>query len=413
MINKMMGAISIYRGLPSNIYFIAIARFILGLGNFIPPFMMLLLTEKLDYSATIAGSLTMGVTGSYFIGSILGGKFSDSMGHKRVLVSGELVGSLILIVCGFFVDDPIVIPLFLFAAYLFFGLALPASNALVADLSNQKNRDAVMSLSYLAFNLGSAVGTLLAGYLFWSYTSWIFWGNGLAALIGILTVLFGVNPNVKEREMCQTQLLNIELEKSVIGSVWTVLSDRPRIIFFTFLCSLMWVVMNQMTMASPLYLNCIFYTHGPILFGQLCTFSCLVVVAITPILMKLTTSKSDIISLAYSSVIFAVGYLIVMSSPAIPMQFIAWFFLSAGEVLLYTKEGIYLANQSPKSHRGRIQSFSTFMRNILLMPSFLLIGFTIDKFGYQYTWLLVVFIATVAAFGFIAMDNKYKSLRSK
>nr|WP_275387182.1 MFS transporter [Xenorhabdus bovienii] len=170
--------------------------------------------------------------------------------------------------------------------------------------------------------------------------------------------------------------------------------------------------MNQMTMASPLYLNYIFDTHGPILFGQLCTFSCLVVVAITPILMKLTASKSDIISLAYSSVIFAVGYLVVMSSQTIPMQFIAWFFLSAGEILLYTKEGIYLANQSPKSHRGRIQSFSTCMRNILLMPSFVLIGFTIDKFGYQYTWLLIVSIAMLAAFGFIAMDNKYESLRT-
>ncbi|CDH04124.1 hypothetical protein XBO1_1040027 [Xenorhabdus bovienii str. oregonense] len=52
------------------------------------------------------------------------------------------------------------------------------------------------------------------------------------------------------------------------------------------------------------------------------------------------------------------------------------------------------------------------MRNILLMPSFVLIGFTIDNFGYQYTWLLIVSIATLAAFGFIAMDNKYKSLRT-
>ncbi len=64
MIHKLFSAISIYRYLPNNIYYLALARMILGMGNFIVPFLVLLLTDKLGYSATVAGSLAMGVTGS-------------------------------------------------------------------------------------------------------------------------------------------------------------------------------------------------------------------------------------------------------------------------------------------------------------------------------------------------------------
>ncbi|WP_039557411.1 MFS transporter, partial [Vibrio vulnificus] len=120
------------------------------MGNFIIPFLVLLLTEKLSYSTTVAGSLAMGVTGAYLAGNFLGGKLSDTFGHKNIMVAGELIGSILLLVCGFAPNSAILVPVLLFAAYFFMGVALPASNSLVADLSTQKNRDAVMSLSYLA-----------------------------------------------------------------------------------------------------------------------------------------------------------------------------------------------------------------------------------------------------------------------
>ena len=106
---------------------------ILGMGNFIIPFLVLLLTDKLGYSATVAGSLAMGITGIFLIGSFLGGKLSDLFGHKLIMVFGEFIGAVLLILCGFVADDPVLVPVFLFAAYFFVGLAVPASNALVAD----------------------------------------------------------------------------------------------------------------------------------------------------------------------------------------------------------------------------------------------------------------------------------------
>jgi len=407
MLNKIKSSISIYKGLPRNIYYISVARLILGMGNFIIPFLVLLLTQKLDYSATVAGSLAMGVTGVFLLGNLCGGKLADSFGHKQVMVAGELLGAIMLIICGFYASDPIVVPALLFTAYLFFGMALPASNALVADLSTTENRDAVMSLSYLAFNLGSAIGPVLAGYLFWHYSEWIFWGNGIAALFGILIVLFAVNVNSNaQAEQANNES---ELEKSVSGSVWSVIKARPHLLTFTLFSALLFVAADQMTMLSPLYLNHLFGKQGPVLFGQLMTYACVLVVIITPILMKFTSNKTELMSLAYAGFLFMVGYLLVMSNPSMPMQFFAWLFLSAGEVLLCTKEGIYLANQSPASHRGRIQGLLTTLRNLLVMPAFVLVGLGIDNLGYQSSWLVVVIISLIAVLGFIAMGKRQRT----
>jgi MFS family permease len=405
VLKKLFNSIAIYQDLPKNIYFIALARLILGLGNFIIPFMVLLLTQKLGYSATIAGSLAMGVTGIFLLGNLVGGILSDSLGHKQIMVAGELIGALFLILCGFYADDPIIVPALLFASYFFFGTALPASNALVADLSTPNNRDAVMSLSYLAFNLGSAIGPVLAGYLFWNYTQWIFWGNGVAALVGILVVMFCVSNKIDTPSNEAATL-----ENAVKGSVWSVLKERPRLIIFMLLCAFLWFSVNQMTMTSPLYLNHIFASHGPVLFGQLMTYACVLVVIITPILMRLTSNKTEIMSLAYAGTLFVLGYLLVMLNPTIPIHFFAWFFLAAAEVLLLTKEGVYLANQSPSSHRGRIQGISTTIRNIIVMPSFVLIGFSIDHHGYLNTWLLIIIVTLFSVLGLLKMNHHQKTL---
>ncbi|MGX9522809.1 MFS transporter [Vibrio mediterranei] len=376
------------------------SRMILGMGNFIIPFLVLLLTEKLGFSVTVAGSLAMMVTATYLAGSFLGGKLSDNFGHKKTMVVGEFCGAILLIACGFVTDTGFLVPILLFFAYFFIGIALPASNALVADLSNTDNRDAVMSLSYLTYNLGSAIGPVIAGYLFWNYTQWIFWGNGLAALFGVLIIWRFVSST-----RYYEQSTSNELEKPADGSVWRILSERPRLIVFTLLCGALWFALNQMTMASPLFLSHIFAEKGPIIFGQLMTYACIVVVIVTPLLMKATSQKTEVVSLAYTGLLFASGYALIMAFPTIPVHFFAWFFLAAGEVLLLTKEGVYLANNSPSSHRGRIQGVLVTLRSLLVMPSFIVVGYLIDSFGYNFTWFSIIACALLASIGFYLMTK--------
>ncbi|MCM0148787.1 MFS transporter [Photobacterium galatheae] len=396
MYQRLVESLSLYKGLPRDIYFIAIARFILGLGNFIIPFMTLLLTQKQGYSTAIAGTLVMVVTGTYMLGGLIGGKLSDTYGHKRTMVCGEFLVALVLLMCGFFAEHHTIAPALMCIAFFLIGIALPASIALVADHSNPKNRDAVMSLSYLAYNLGSAVGPVVAGYLFWHHTAWIYWGNGFAALIGILIVWFRVSDG--HHDTTNTELS--ALEKATDSSVWAVFRERPRLLIFGGLCTLLWFALNQMTMTGPLYFSHVFAQDSAVLFGQLMTFASVVVVMTTPLLIRMTRNQSEPNSLAIAGVLFAIGYAIIAQWTAIWVIFFAWFLLSAAEVLLLTKEGVYLANHSPSSHRGRISGILITIRNIGLMPTYAFIGAYIQSNGYSSAWMLILSVASLAAIGF-------------
>lgn len=375
-----------YKGLPKDIYYIALAKFVLGLGNFIIPFMILLLNQKLGYSTTVAGSLAMGITGSHLVGNLLGGKLSDSLGHKKIMITGEILGSLVLLTGGFFAEAHSLLPVLLFMSYLFYGMAFPASNALVADLSSPTNRNAVMSLSYLAYNLGSGIGPVVAGYLFWHHTAWVFWGNGLAGLTGVLIILFGVT----SRRNTLSQAGRLDSEKEITGSVWQVFQQRPHLLIFGTLCTFLWFSLDQMTMTTPLYLSHIYEKQGPVLYGQLMTFASILVVVITPLIIRLTATISNITSLALAGAVFGVGYALVLAGSSTGVQFLAWCFLASGEVLLLTKEGVYLANNSPASHRGRISGILTTMRSFVLMPTYIAVGACIQHFGYVSTWLIII-----------------------
>ncbi|MDC9612613.1 MFS transporter [Xenorhabdus khoisanae] len=391
---KLLSPLLMYKGLPKDIYFIALAKFVLGLGNFIMPFMILLFTQKLGYSTTVAGGLAMGITTIFLVGNLIGGKISDIFGHKKVMVLGEAAGSLVLIFSGFFSDWHVMLPALLFLGYFFYGVALPASNALTADISSTNNRSAVMSLSYLAYSLGSGIGPILAGYLFWNFTEWVFWGNGLASLVGVLIVLFGVSHNAHNHKINETDYP--ELERATGDSVWQVFKERPRLLIFGILCTFLWFSLNQMAITTPLYLSHLFEKQGPILYGQLMTFSSILIVIITPIIIKLTEKLCDIKSLSISGFAFALGYSLILFYSSVSIQFIAWFFLSVGEVLLLTKEGVYLANNSPSSHRGRISGILTTIRNVGLMPTYILIGAYIQSAGYVSTWCLIIISAVIA-----------------
>ena len=144
-----------------------------------------------------------------------------------------------------------------------------------------------------------------------------------------------------------------------------------------------------MEITSPLYYSFLFEKKGALIFGQLMTFASVMVVILTPILMRSTKSQSELMSLSISGLLFIVGYFLVFITTSIPVHFAAWALFSAAEVLLITKEGVYIANHSSSNHRGRIQGVLLTFCNIGLMLSFLGMGYFIEGYGFGSAWLLM------------------------
>ena len=137
--------LSPYRGMPREIYVVFFARMINAMGMFIFPLFTLILSKKIGLSPSETGFWLMMMSFVFVPSSILGGKIADHLGRKKPIILFEGLGALLYIVCGFMPAGIEQVYVILAACFLF-GLAEPANNAIMSDLTTPENREGAFSV---------------------------------------------------------------------------------------------------------------------------------------------------------------------------------------------------------------------------------------------------------------------------
>ncbi|MDC7225435.1 MAG: MFS transporter [Spirochaetales bacterium] len=399
---SLKSSFRIYRGLKRSIYVLFLARIINSIGSFVYPFLTLFLTDKLGNSAAEAGMLLMMVSISFVPGSLIGGKIADTFGRKRILIGAQFLAALSFLTCALITDKQL-IPYFIIAAEFFMGVVHPTTTAMITDLSKPENRKAAFSLLYLGHNLGFALGPLLAGLMYNSRPYWLFSGDAATTLISLILVILFVTetkPSVQRlNESIEDGGGSPELEKAEKGSVFRVLAARPGLVFFILLVMLMNFVYAQMTFSLPLFLNDIFGPEGAVLYGTTMTFNALIVILGTTLIIGLTKNMKPILATMIAALLYAVGFggiyfgynfYIILSTASI------W---TVGEILGATNINVYIANHTPMSHRGRVNSIVPIIIGAGHAISPFLMGKFIENNSLRLVWPLCALFALAASGG--------------
>jgi len=154
---RIKNVFSIYRGFPRAIYILFICRLVNGMGFFVFPFLTLFLTKNIGLSADKVGLYLMYVEIGRVIGALLGGKFADIFGRKRMLITFQFFIAVFLFFCTF-LGNSLFITILLTLAAFFDGATRPVYDAIMVDLSNPTNRKEIFSFIYLGLNLGLGIG---------------------------------------------------------------------------------------------------------------------------------------------------------------------------------------------------------------------------------------------------------------
>jgi MFS family permease len=162
-----------YRKLPMSVYIIVLASIINSMGNFVRPFLTTFLTDRIGMSSSDAGTIVTISIGLYLPAALIGGKLVDTYGRKKVLIIFNLLSATAFIICGLSFNPLIFIILVLCSSFSI-SAASPAASAMMADITNEENRNAAFSLQYFGHNLGFALGSMIAGFLYKNYASLIF-----------------------------------------------------------------------------------------------------------------------------------------------------------------------------------------------------------------------------------------------
>ena len=137
-----------YRGLRREIYVLAFGKTVTCLGATVCPMMTLILSRKLGMDASSIASLLIVFQVVSIPCMMITGYLSDHFPKKKIIIIYDMITAIGYFIMSVFDVNIYTIVLF-FIAGLFAMMEHPAYDALIADLSSEKDREKAYSLSYL------------------------------------------------------------------------------------------------------------------------------------------------------------------------------------------------------------------------------------------------------------------------
>lgn len=394
----MKTPLSIYRGLPQPVYVLFFSTVINSIGVFVYPFLTLYLTKRLGYSALEAGIYMTVASTLYVPGSMIGSKLADTLGRKPVLVFSQLAMDACFILAGVFEGKP-AIPYLVLLALFFDGMVDPAREAIKTDITTIENRQVSFSLLYLGHNLGFAVGPVIAGYLFNSYPSWLFYGNGIAGAVATLFVMAKIKETKPSKELIEESKQWKSTEKGEEGGIFKALLTRPRLLFFAIFTTFFTYAYSQTLFALPLLTADLFGSQGSVLYGRMMALNGIVVVFLNPIIVAALRRFHPLANITTSGLLYAIGFSLFAFAVS-PWAFLALTVLfTLGEIINATNEHFYVANNTPISHRSRFSAILPIIMGTGHAFAPIIGGSIIEAHSMSLLWLLTGFAALVGSAG--------------
>jgi len=366
---KMEQLFKPYLGLPKEIYVIFFARMINAMGIFVFPFLSLILTVKIGLTKPEAG-FWVSLGGLLFIpASMIGGKLADTIGRKKLIIIFDTLAAFSYFSCSL-IEPSMEMVYLLLLATTFMGIADPAHNSLIADLTTPDNRNGAYSLSYLGFNMGFAIGPFIGGMLFENHFKLFFIIDAFTAFIATILVFWFIDETFGKinQELGEDR----KMEQRMEGSIFKVLLSRPILIFFALILFGYNFVYSQWGFLLPLHAEHNFQEQGAGLYGILASFNGFIVMVFTPIITLVFMKQKNIRRIVYGGILYIIGFGMLGFISTKVAFFISAFIFTLGEIMITISMMPFIANHTPASHRGRMNA---------VLPMIMGLGFTLGPVG--------------------------------
>ncbi len=391
-----MKLFSQYQGLKKEIYILFFGRIVTAMGAFVYPMLTLMLKVKLSFTPSQIAIFLAVSTLLSLPASIVGGKLTDKIGRKKIIVIFDLVTEALFILAGL-LPFSFVTLVIIFVGGLFQQMEGPAYQALVADFSAPQDREKAFSLSYLGFNLGFMIGPTLGGLLFANHIGLSFIINALSTLVSTLLIAFFVfekNSVKNVPEPVPGSDYELAEEKT---STWTIIKNRKIILGVMFAGALSGAVYSLVGFLLPLNLESLYANQGAVIYGTLCSFNGFTVIVATPVMMIVSRRLKELPKMLIGVTLFVAGLAIFGFTTGLVLTFAGMGVYTVGEVVNALGGSPYITRRIPASHRGRIFAVSAITGTAIAIISQLTIGYLLERFDYPVIWALYIVVGLIVA----------------
>lgn len=179
-----------FKGLPTEVWYLAVNQLINRSGLMVVPFMALYLTTDLQWAEGKAGFAIMFFGFGSVAGSLLGGWLSDKLGPYRTIFLSNVLGGLAFLFM-MSIQSFYFLCFWIFLTSTLADAARPAVFTAVTDFTGEHNVTRGISLLRMAINLGIAIGPAIGGFLIALYGyHWIFIMDGVTCIAAGVAMYF-------------------------------------------------------------------------------------------------------------------------------------------------------------------------------------------------------------------------------
>lgn len=340
----------------SQIWILATGRFLSAIGTgFTLFYAPIFFVNQVGLSSTEVGLGIGSGSISGIFGRILGGSFSDSQfwGRRRTLLLSSVVsavGSLVLAQASnfsIFVVGNLLIGLGI-------GLYWPATEAVVADLTQGQNRMEAYALTRLADNLGLGLGIILGGILIRTTGSY-------RALFVVDAISFVVFFGVIWIAIAETYIPG-KYHEQALGSWIAALRNRAFLVY-ALVNVILTMYVSQIQSTLPLYFSKFVRLAAsgdgfePTIISALFTWHLVLAIACQIPVARALKHFSHPYSLMVSALLWGLGFLLVGFTGVVSFGHFVWAVLAMGVFAIATVSYTPFASSlvtdlAPESQRG-------------------------------------------------------------
>ena len=389
------GYINSFRGLSSEVWWLALITLINRAGTMVIPFLSLYLTRDLNFDLGQVGWI-MSVFGlGSVVGSWLGGKLTDRIGYYKVMVFSLCLSGLMFLGLQYltsFVGFCLGIFMLMVVADMFRPSMFVALNA----YSKPENKTRSITLIRLAINLGFSAGPALGGLIITSMNyHGLFWVDGITCVFAGLLLLKLLNPK-KTRP----------LETFVPSTEKSAYRDFPYLFFLAALV-LFFIAFLQYFSTVPLFYEGV-HNLREFEIGLLLGMNGFLIFALEmPLIKYLEGTRHSLMGMVIAgAVLVTLSYVVLTLTSWAGVLVLGMLFMTVWEMVAFPFSNSFALKRARGGNQGEYMALYSISWSVAHVFGHNLGMQLVDHLGFNSTWFVIIGVMAFSMLFLILLNRR-------